>query len=233
MGYIHLFQTVNEFNSAFTNNYVEPWVSYTKESSAVTYNKPDPFNGHAYVDLDLPSGTLWATCNVGATSPEEYGSFFAWGEIFEKSAYSWSNYRFGENSGSLTKYNATDGKITLDLDDDAVATNWGGEWRMPTRAECEELISTANTTSAWTTVNGINGIQLTSKANGNAIFFPAAGYNDVSVVDRGNGAHVWSSTHGDETPFSDELYGMSFRVRLTSNDRYLGYSVRGVVGVSS
>lgn len=103
--------------------------------------------GHEWVDLGLPSGTKWATCNVGASNPQEYGNYYAWGEVATKSTYSWSTYKYGSNDG-VTKYNIesrhgkngfADGKTTLDLSDDAAHFNWGGKWRMPTQAQLEEL----------------------------------------------------------------------------------------------
>ena len=110
-------------------------------------------NGHEYVDLGLPSGTLWATCNVGATKPEEYGDYFAWGETVPKDEYSWKTYKWEEyvvnNDGTykvvIKKYNNnnmygnTDNKSELDLDDDAAYANWGNNWRMPSIEQIREL----------------------------------------------------------------------------------------------
>lgn len=131
--YTHLFQTTSDFNTVYEGTgYTVPWVSYTVQNSAVTYNK-DPFNGYEYVDLGLTSGTLWATCNVGASNPEDYGAYYAWGETTEKSgnnayATDWSDYIFTNNGGnSFTKYNSSDGKGILDFEDDAARVNMGGE----------------------------------------------------------------------------------------------------------
>ena len=128
------------------------------------------------VDLGLPSGTLWATCNIGADSPEEYGDYFAWGETETKSDYSWSNYKWCNGTEeSITKYNA-DGPDELQPEDDAATAIWGDNWQMPSEEQIEELRNYYNTTQEWTTVNDINGWKITSKTNGNSIFLPAAGF---------------------------------------------------------
>lgn len=124
------------------------------------------FNGHEYVDLGLPSGTLWATCNVGAKSPEDYGDYFAWGET--------EGYFSGKTNFNLQNYKwAANNKLTLDPEDDVAHVRWGGNWRMPTVSEQRELL--ANCTFTWTTMNGVYGCKVTGK-NGNSIFLPAGGY---------------------------------------------------------
>ena len=163
---------------------------------------PGEENGHEWVDLGLPSGLKWATCNVGANSPEEYGDYFAWGETQPKDYYNWSTYKWC-NGGrySMTKYctdsyyGTVDNKTTLELTDDAARVNWGGKWRMPTTAEQNELGNTSNCTWTWTTQNGVNGYKVTSKKNGNSIFLPAAGYrgnDDLSGA--GSYGGYWSSS---------------------------------------
>lgn len=145
-------------------------------------------NGHEWVDLGLPSGTLWATCNIGASSPEDYGGYFAWGETTSKDYYSWSTYKYCEGtSNTLTKYNnksnygIVDDKTELEDADDAATVNWGSGWQMPSRGQCEELRNSSNTTSEWTSLNGVYGRKITSRTNGNSIFLPAAGerYDDT------------------------------------------------------
>ncbi len=154
-------------------------------------------NGHECVDLGLPSGTLWATCNVGATTPEGYGDYFAWGETSTKGTYDWSTY-FDTNDGgdTFTKYNNEGGKTALDPKDDAAHVNWGGSWRMPTKAEWQELFD--NCTWTWTTQNGINGYKVTSnKADytDKFIFLPAAGSRDGSdLYGVGSNGYYWSSS---------------------------------------
>lgn len=116
--------------------------------SAVSVFKSGTENGHDYVDLGLTSGTKWATCNVGASNPQDYGNYYAWGETTTKGTYNWSTYKYGSNYNQLTKYcnsssygkdGFTDTKTTLDLSDDAAAANWGGKWRMPTKVQQDEL----------------------------------------------------------------------------------------------
>ena len=141
-------------------------------------------NGHDYVDLDLPSGLKWATCNVGATTPEGYGNYYAWGETTTKTEYSIEN--------SLTYYDSTIGDISGNPTYDAARANWGGTWRMPTKAEMEELVN--NCTWILTTQNGVNGYKVTGP-NGNSIFLPAAGAYDGSSRDFvGEDGYYWSST---------------------------------------
>lgn len=154
-------------------------------------------NGHYYVDLGLPSGLLWATCNVCANSTEEAGDFFSWGETTGynsgKNIFNWSSYKFEDDNGSLIKYNNSsncglvDDKIKLDLDDDAAHANWGGKWRLPTSAEQEELIN--NCTLSDTFINDVWVVKFTSKINGEILYFPAVGY------------------HVDNNPY---YYGMNF-----------------------
>jgi hypothetical protein len=139
------------------------------------------------VDLGLPSGTLWATCNVGANAPEEFGHQFAWGETAPKETYNWYTYKWCED-GLLTKYcnNSSDGtvdnKIELDPEDDAAYVNWGPSWRMPTVEQLVELYS--NCTQQWTELNGVKGILVTGP-NGNSIFLPLGGALwDDGTIDR-------------------------------------------------
>lgn len=159
--------------------------------------------GHEYVDLGLPSGTLWATCNVGADSPEDVGGYFAWGETETKNFYDWKNYRYcviDDAAYKLTKYctdstygynGFVDNLTVLESADDAVIANWGMEWRMPTAEEFNELYQ--NTTFVWTTMNGVEGRLLTGP-NGNSIFLPATGfYLDGEVICTGLGIY-WSSS---------------------------------------
>ena len=143
---------------------------------------------HGYVDLGLPSGLLWATCNVGAETAEEYGDYFAWGETQPKDYYYWSTYQYCNGSSStLTKYcnnssngynGYTDNLTTLLPEDDAATANWGSDWRMPTNEEWQELYN--NTTVTWTTRNGVDG-RLFTASNGNSLFLPAAGFRNGSL----------------------------------------------------
>ena len=190
-------------------------------------------NGHEYVDLGL--SVKWATCNVGATKPEEYGDYFAWGETEPKSTYDWSTYKWCNGSyDTQTKYctsssiGTVDNKTTLDLSDDAARANWGGSWRMPTKAEQNELRTECTWT--WTTENGVNGYKVTSKSNGNSIFLPAAGYRyDSSLSSAGSCGYYWSSSLYTDTPsHAYELTFYSSYVLRGSRHRYSGLSVRPV-----
>lgn len=132
-----------------------------------------------YVDLGLPSGNLWATCNLGASSPEAYGDYYAWGEVEPKQKYTYPNhkwYKEGAPSLGFTKYNNEDGKLTLEDEDDAVIQKLGNGWRTPTLADFRELTNQKLTTIKKTTLNGVAGYQITSKRNKKSIFIPCAGF---------------------------------------------------------
>jgi len=156
---------------------------------------------YGFVDLGLPSGTLWATCNVGASSPEEYGDYFAWGETEPQAdnAYSWSSYKWCNGSDhSMTKYctsssyGTVDNKTVLDAEDDAATANWGVNWCMPTIDQIKELCNSRYTTTTWTTQNGVRGYMIKSRTNGNSIFLPATGYRrDGSLNNAGFRGYYW------------------------------------------
>ena len=205
-----------------------------------------PSQNHAYVDLGLPSGLLWATCNLGADNPEDYGDYFAWGETTTKSTYNWSTYQYC-NGGFyaewddfefypyLTKYcdnsdygynGFTDNLTTLLPEDDAATANWGGDWRMPTDEEWQELYN--NTTVTWTTQNGVNG-RLFTASNGNSLFLPAAGYRyNSSLYNAGSLGNYWSSSLTDGTYSAWFLSFYSGSYSLYGWWRYRGLSVRPV-----
>lgn len=162
-------------------------------------------NGVKAVDLGLPSGTLWANMNVGALKEEGTGYYFAWGETEPNSEYNWSTYKWCNGDvRSMTKYCSksyygyngfTDNKTELDPMDDAAYMNWGSEWRMPSYAQCEELVNSSYTTTVWTTQNGVNGRKITSKVNGNSIFLPAVGERSFRENGwAGKGGFYWSRT---------------------------------------
>ena len=178
---------------------------------------------HEYVDLGLPSGLLWATCNVGANAPEEYGDYFAWGEIAPKSVYDWGTYQYCNGSyNTLTKYTGSDGLTTLLPEDDAAAANWGNDWRMPTKEEFQELYN--NTTATWTQQNGVNGC-LFIAANGNNLFLPAASPNGVGA----NGPY-WSSSLNTNYPANAWYLNFFYSGNCGMNygSRSSGFSVRPV-----
>ena len=209
-------------------------LAYGDEVSFTTLE--DGSSDHEYVDLGLPSGTLWATYNVGADTPEEYGDYFAWGETQPKSNYDWSTYQYCNGSDhTLTKYcndssygynGFTDTLITLLPEDDAVTANWGEDWRMPSRREWLELHN--NTTYIWTTQNGVKGRLFTS-ANGNSLFLPAAGYrryNNLSYA--GSGGAYWSSSLCMDYPSGARDVGFSSGNYVLYYGRSCGHSVRAV-----
>ena len=196
----------------------------TAEALAWEY---DPYNGYEYVDLGLPSGLKWATCNVGASSPEEYGDYFAWGETETKSEYTYDNSLTLDKTLEYLKANGyIDDEGNLTPEHDAATANWGGSWRMPTKAEQQELLD--NCTWKWTTQNGVDGYKVTG-TNGNSIFLPAAGYRYGSSLNvAGSYGYYWSSTpygnnfdygayllsfyDGDEYVYDDgRIYGLTVR----------------------
>ena len=178
----------------------------------------DSVNGHEYVDLGLPSGLKWATCNVGANSPEGYGNYYAWGETTTKSSYSSSN--------SLTAGRDMD-DISANATYDAATANWGSTWRMPTKVEIEELLD--NCTWTWTTQSGVNGYKVTG-SNGNSIFLPVAGsrstashYDDVYY------GNYWSSTPDEHlTAYAYNLEFGSGGHYVDGFSRSIGCTVRPV-----
>ena len=197
-------------------------------------SKNDPYNGHEYVDLGLPSGIKWATCNVGATKPEEFGGYYAWGETEEKSNYDWSTYKWCKGSDdTMTKYctdsdyGTFDNKTTLDPEDDVAHVKWGGTWRMPTLDEQNELLN--NCTWQWTTQNGINGHKVTGP-NGNSIFLPAAGCRiGTGAGNRGSRGYYWSSSlYSNYCSNPPYLYFNSGNHDWDNYYRYNGHSVRPV-----
>ena len=134
-----------------------------------------------YVDLGLPSGNLWAKCNLGASAPEAYGDYYAWGETKPKQMYTYPNhkwYKEGAPSLGFTKYNNEDGKLTLEDEDDAVIQKLGNGWRTPTLADFRELTNQKYTKIEKTTLNGVAGYQITSKKNKKSIFIPFAGFKN-------------------------------------------------------
>ena len=182
-------------------------------------------NAHEYVDLGLPSGLKWATCNVGATTPEEYGNYYCWGEIeIEMGDYDWSAYSWSYDAyNTMTKYNTNelfgfkgfvDGKNVLDAEDDVAAVLWGGNWRMPTKLEVQELID--NCTIAFAYICGTRGFKLTSKINGKYIFLPEAGHDSTGFETwHGIGWRhcvYWSSTSKDLYYYTYEDVGVSLSI---------------------
>lgn len=204
--------------------------------SLYAQNEKQGGESHEYVDLGLPSGTLWATCNVGANSPEEYGDYFAWGETEPKETYDWSSFKWCDGSeNTMTKYGTIDNKTKLDPEDDAAIANWGNDWCMPTNEQLWELTKNSYTDTEWTTMNDVNGYKITSKKNGNSIFIPAAGvHKNGSLNFAGSHGFYWScdadySKHSDYSTRALLLYIYSGYISASNNfSRFYGQSVRPV-----
>ena len=236
-------------------------VLYRMESGTpayVTFENPNPYDGTVgtAVDLGLPSGTLWADHNIGATNPEDYGDYYSWGETATKETYDWSTY-FDTNDGGQTfgKYNNDDGKTELETSDDVASQTWGGKWQMPTQAMIAEL--TSQCYWVWTTtyngksVNGYivykaktdadKGATVTSDSSPSSdydvasdphLFLPAAGYRYGSdLVDAGNDGNYWSrSLRPNGSDLAYGLYFISDYVWGSNADyRRFGFAVRPVV----
>ena len=193
---------------------------------------PENSSGHECVDLGL--SVKWATCNVGASSPEEYGDYYAWGEteMRLKGNYRWKDYKWGKGSwNNMTKYcndskfGAVDDKTVLDSEDDVAHVRWGGNWRMPTRDEQDELRE--NCIWEWTNLNGKNGRKVTSKKNGNFIFLPAAGYRySSSLRSAGSDGYYWSSSLYTSYPCN------AYYVNFNSSDVFRDYIYSRIYGLS-
>lgn len=212
--------------------------------------------GHEWVDMGL--SVKWATCNVGANAPEDYGDYFAWGETSPKNIYSWYNLKHSlfldkiKFSKYVTirhielDYGSVDCKAVLDPEDDAASANWGGNWRMPTATEFEELIDMC--TWIWTTMNGKNGYKVVSKVNGNSIFFPASGHLPAGIISvslPASGDHIveTNSSEGIGYYWSKSLFhsdpGTAYCLffnwtgaTIDDDPRYKGHSVRPVCHVT-
>lgn len=186
-------------------------------------------NNYKYVDLGLPSGLKWATCNVGASNPQDYGLYFAWGET---TGYTAEQVKSGVRAFSSAVYNAGSAasiSTNLTLEQDAARANLGGNWRMPTKAECQELIDNCNVT--WISSymgKGVAGRLFTSKTNGNSVFFPAAGNcRSSSVGSVGSYGYFWSASW-ESSRYAWFLYFDSGSMNVISIYRYYGQPVRGV-----
>ena len=180
-------------------------------SSDTTY-----INGYAAVDLGL--SVKWATVNIGAESPEDYGNYYAWGEIETKDEYISSN--------SVT-YGVDMDDFSGNAEYDAATANWGSSWRMPTKDEFAELVDSC--TWEWTTQNEVNGCLVTG-SNGNSIFLPATGYRSrTSLSNAGSVGYYWSSTpYASSNYFAYYTYLKSGSHRVINGSSYFGHSVRPV-----
>lgn len=179
-------------------------------------------NGHEYVDLGLPSGTLWATMNIGANSPEEYGDRFAWGETETKTYFDYSNYKYF-TGGPLSKYENSsvdgDDKIILDLEDDAAYINWGTPWKIPSREECQELIDNCDIIRESTLPDNI--CKVISKINGKSIY---VNYDDSDFPE------YWINSRNIDPSYYAEVLSTYHKLvgGVAVNDRYEGLYIRPV-----
>lgn len=248
MKHIKIFSSVSEYETSKSGGtLITPNVSLINEDNSVRYlpELDDPYNGHEYVEI---GGLKWATMNIGASQPSDYGLYFAWGDTqgytYEQVGsgegqkyFGWADYKHGNGTSSpsdtgMTKYNATDGLTTLEASNDAAVANWGGSWRMPTTAEFQTLGAAVDT--AWTQVNNAYGILCTDKKDSSkTLFFPAAGNcHDGIVEDVGDYGYYWSSSLYTSSRLGayDLLFG-SYGADWNGNyDRYFGFAVRPVVG---
>jgi hypothetical protein len=208
-------------------------ISFTKPTTGTE-------NGYTWVDLGLPSGLRWATTNVGATNPEDYGNYYAWGETTTKSDYSWDTYKYGSRYNVLTKYcndanygkdSFTDTLTTLELADDAATANWGGNWRMPTITEWQELRE--NCSWIWTDDYNNTGVagDIVKSKNGNSIFLPAAGYYfGKDLINANKYGLYWSSSLRTDGPHGAQYVEFyTYMNSLENMIRICGLSVRAVV----
>lgn len=193
-------------------------------------------NGHWFVDLELPSGLLWADTNIGAATAADDGEYFAWGETATKSDFSWETYAFGASIEAFTKYTTTDKLTTLEATDDAATANWGEGCRIPTHDDYKELMYTGNCSWKWTSKTAsdgttIEGYTVTSKRNGNSIFLPASGGRyGTDANSHGTYGFYWTSS------ISQSAEGNSYALNFATNnyyyrssyDRYFGFAVRPV-----
>ena len=244
MEYLKLFDTKDNY-LAYRNdktNCIKPNVSLCDDKGKVYYNYHPDFNGHDYVDLGLPSGTLWATMNVGASKPTDGGLYFQWGDTQGytkdqvgagdgKKKFYWPDYKWNPSGDGkiFTKY-ATKG-ATLELEDDAANANMGGDWHMPTDTQIRELLD--NTTSTWTTLDGVSGMTFTSTTNGKSIFIPAAGdVSDGSLDDIGDYGYVWLSMLSPSNVRDGQFLSFDSEddFRVYYGYRSSGFSIRGVIG---
>lgn len=204
-------------------------ISFTTEEEEEEGCEPDgEIAGHYYVDLGLPSGVKWATCNVGASSPEDYGDYFAWGETSPKVVYDWDTYLHWNDLDGDGYCDYGEPTINSDISGnvqyDAATANWGGNWRMPTKDEMQELVDHCEW--EWTQVNGVNGSKVIGP-NGSCIFLPAAGIRyGTSLTNDGNYGSCWSSTPYDS--YASHLSFYDGDEGVYGSNRYYGQTVRPI-----
>ena len=246
--FITKFNTTAEFATfSATTDFGRPHVSLIKDDSKVHYFVNDPYNGHEYVEI---GGLKWATMNIGASKPSDYGLYFQWGDTQGytdeqvgsgegQKYFVWADYKYGNGTSEpgatgMTKYNSTDKLTKLEAVDDAAVANWVGSWRMPTTDEFQALFAAVNT--AWTQVNNeVYGILCTDKADrSKTLFFPAAGHCNYGYVSSARDVgQYWSSSLATDSSRNDAK-NLTFNRRdvywNVIDNRFFGCSVRPVVG---
>lgn len=224
--FLHLYNSAVTFEADYNGEaYHEPWVSLTRENKEVNYNKPDPSNGHCYVDLGLPSGTLWACTNLGAENPEDLGTRYKWAEIEPYDGERQYKY-IDPNTYGFSKYCETDGKTILDLEDDAANVEWGGGWHIPSLEQVYELMDNTTRDTSHITGEGYGGgyVIFISNINGNQITFPLSNGLVCWMNECGSyGQEAWTFCYGCEGSLGPRLGG-------DTGYRQSGHRVRGVLG---
>ena len=248
--YLKLYKTQATYNAEKTSGLTLPNVSLVTENNTVYYNPlapTPPTPQYVAVDLGLPSGNLWADRNVGASSVEDFGMYFSWGNTTGQAISEDATFGEPDEYGAITvedawddgysfdsgTYEATSGyALSADLTsaNDAAAVNMGGSWVMPSKDDFEELCNSEYTTQVFTTQNGVNGLLITSLSNGNTLFLPAAGYGiDTSLGYVGYYGYYWSGSYGDSSSAYDLYFSSDGSVNPShDNNRDGGWTVRAV-----
>ena len=218
---------------------ITPSLDYYGKTYSFTTKKLISVDDLYFVDLGLPSGTLWATTNIGASSPEDYGNYFAWGETKGykegKTSFTWSNYKWGDGSDdSINKYctnsscGIVDNKTELVKNDDAAYANWGEGWHIPTYNQLDELRTHCNW--LWSNLNGIKGYYVLSKNNDYWLFLPGAGFRGkTSTSHVGEFGYYWSQMLFNDVPTN--AWGLQFsndNTQMLNVSRFAGLSIRPV-----
>ena len=247
--FLKIFSNQNDYDSQKDSVMGIPHVVLLEDTNEVVYasdNNDEGTTSYEMVDLGLPSGIKWAKLNVGATKESDPGLFFQWGDTVGytqtqvengEKKFAWSDYKWCNGSyNTMTKYctsytgGTVDDKTELDAEDDGVRVHMGGDWRLPTGTNMEELI--ANTTYEYTTIGGVTGGKFTNKTDSSKyIFLPVAAYGD-GFLNLGTDTLSWSSSLSESYYYSAQyLGGDSNGSRVASYlDRYCGLPLRGVVG---
>ena len=225
--YIHKFDTISDLYDYLEDSPVpnsDPWVSQTA-GNIMTYSQKFDFDALtnqapsiAYVDFGLPSGTLWATFNLGAYSPEETGDYYAWGEVETKNSYTWENYIYGSGDNGFDDYN--DSGMTLNLIDDVANGTYGGAWHIPTPEECLELFNYSSI-EYNVSVNGVSCVRLTSTADSTkSLIFPCTGVKSDSTLYDTDCAIIWTNQTSNEDSYSANTLGFSNTYESASVGEY-------------